>query len=65
MNKLTKKQKSDYLKNSGKCPYCKSDQIEGGSIEIDGETAWQTVSCLNCDKKWNDIYRLANVEEVE
>ena len=63
--KLTEEQKKAYLKDSSKCPFCQSEQIEGGPVEIDGDTAWQKVSCLDCDKQWADIYRLADVEEVE
>lgn len=55
----------EYLRNSSKCPKCKSDQIEGGSIEIEGNTAFQNVQCLDCDFDWNDLYTLTGMEENE
>ena len=63
MNKLTDEQKKKYLENSHHCPYCGSDQIEGGSIE--GENAYQKVGCNDCYKEWRDVYKLTDVKEIE
>lgn len=60
---LIQEQKEAYLKNPGKCPFCQSRDIDGGFVEIDGKSAWQKVSCNNCEKEWNDIYTLSDVEE--
>jgi len=61
---LTDEQKRKYLNGGyGKCPFCGSDAIEGGFIEVDGDSCWQPVTCTDCGKRWNDIYRLADVEE--
>jgi len=63
---LTQEQKDAYIKNGyAKCPFCKSDSIEGGSIDVDGNETWQKVRCLDCDRVWNDLYKLYDVEEVE
>lgn len=42
----------------GVCPLCRSDQIEGGSVDIDGTLALQKVCCLDCNANWVDIYHL-------
>jgi ribosomal protein S27E len=65
--KLTKKQKQAYLKAGGvKCPYCGTDDIQGGFIETIWESAHQEVKCLACDKQWMDVYTLSEInEEVE
>jgi len=55
--------KEKYLKNPGNCPYCGSEDIVGESIEIEGATSKQKVSCSDCYKEWNDIYTLSDVEE--
>jgi len=34
---LTNKQKKAYLKHSHRCPFCKSENIEGEAVEIDDE----------------------------
>ena len=60
--KLTDEQKKAYLKNSGKCPYCKSEDISGGFVQVDGDTAWQELTCNDCDEQWNDVYTLSDVE---
>ena len=40
------------------CPHCGSDQIEGASINIEGNKAYQDISCLDCEKEWTDVYTL-------
>jgi transposase-like protein len=53
----------DYLDSKGvRCPFCKSDQIEGsGSISIEDYQAVQDVSCLKCKRTWTDVYTLSGV----
>jgi len=63
MSKLTEKQKKEYI-NSGysKCPNCKSEDIEGGHVEVNGASCWQPCFCHECNLEWNDIYTLSNIE---
>lgn len=63
---LTKEQKKNYI-NGGNCscPFCGSSDIEGGHIEVDCNEAYQPIYCSSCEKAWNDIYRLTDIEEVE
>jgi hypothetical protein len=62
---LTFQRKAQYLADGGsKCPFCGSDEIEGGHMEVDGTTTWQEVTCLKCDESWQDIYQLSDVEPV-
>jgi formate dehydrogenase maturation protein FdhE len=65
VKKLTKKQKKAYLEASCICPFCGSRDIEGDHIEVDGQTAWQPITCNFCNKRWHDIYKLVDVEAVE
>jgi len=61
--KLTKAMKKEYIASDQSiCPYCKSDDIEGGFVEIDTSGAWQPVSCNECMREWNDIYKLVDME---
>ena len=63
---LTEEAKKRYLEESGvNCPFCGSSQIEGASVEINAGSAYQPIGCLQCDKRWNDVYTLRDVEEVE
>jgi hypothetical protein len=58
--------RSLYLQGGGNhCPFCESEQIEGGFIETDSGTSWQPVKCNDCKKEWKDIYKLVDVEEME
>ena len=45
-------------KRGARCPVCRSDQIEGGPVEIDAGEARQPITCLNCRAEYDDIYKL-------
>ncbi|HUU83970.1 MAG TPA: hypothetical protein VM243_10750 [Phycisphaerae bacterium] len=63
---LTEETKQQYLNANGvNCPFCGSNQTKGGFVEIDAGHAHQPISCLECDKRWNDVYTLHGLEEVE
>ncbi len=58
--------KEAYLKNSNRCPICRSFDIGTiGPVETDTGQAWQTVSCMKCYIEWNDIYSLVDIEIKE
>lgn len=62
---ITAEHKSNYVTRSyGTClnPKCNSRDIEGGDIQMDGMMAWQEVTCLDCNLRWDDIYELQSVE---
>ena len=64
MSELTKAQIKSYVSQSGTiCPYCNSNYIEGQSVQIDDNGAYQVVICNNCDKSWTDQYTLTNMVE--
>ena len=66
MKKLTDEQKRDYIDNFGtRCPYCDSEEIEGGSWDLGVGQFWQNIVCHTCKKEWTDIYTLTAVEEYE
>jgi transposase-like protein len=49
----------EYLSHKGThCPFCDSEHIHGGSVEIDGGSAHQEVTCHTCGKSWADLYNL-------
>jgi len=64
LKKLTVKKKRSYLRHGSCCPYCGSISITGESVDIDGTGAWQEVDCQECGRRWRDVYRLADVEEI-
>ena len=47
------------------CPNCRSDQIEGDSVDFDGRYCTQRMRCLDCDVVWFDVYTLSSVEPRE
>ena len=48
-----------YVKKGGvECPFCGSNDIEGGEVAIDAGGATQEVSCLECGESWYDLYAL-------
>ena len=51
-----------YIQAGGvKCPFCDSQDIEGGAVEIDFGRAYQKVTCKKCGKTWVDGYSLNSV----
>jgi len=46
----------------GFCPTCRSDQIEGGSVNFDGTRCEQRMTCFACSAVWFDSYTLASVQ---
>ena len=56
-----------YLEKPNCCPSkaCQSTDIDGGSITVEGQTAWQKVSCNECDAVWNDVFTLTSYEVTE
>ena len=50
------------------CPYCNSDRIGADTAYPHGDSTDEVervVTCLNCEKKWVEVLRLAYIEEVE
>jgi len=55
----------EHLQHTGtRCPYCRSDEIEGYELNFKSGTISQEIICLNCDARWYDVYRLTGYEEV-
>jgi DNA-directed RNA polymerase subunit RPC12/RpoP len=47
------------------CPHCRSDDIEGGRVNMDAKSASQAVKCLACGATWDDVYTLSHYESLE
>ena len=63
MSLPSKEDLKEYIERGDtRCPFCSSDQIEGGSFDCEGAQAWQKVSCLSCGEEWTDVYELGRVE---
>jgi len=55
--------KKDYIRNGGQmCPFCSGGSLQGGSIHVDDGRAFQQVSCLECERIWQDVYRLMDAK---
>ena len=56
MNPLTDK---EYVERGGCfCPFCRSSDISGDSVEVDDAGARQEVICNSCERSWTDYYEL-------
>lgn len=53
------------VEHGGKCPFCGSEQIAGGSVTIDSGCAGQKVWCNDCGAEWHDEYELVGVSVCE
>lgn len=69
---MTKAAMKRHIKSGGQecCPYCKIDAdrtemfdyeevdfVEGGDIE-------QIVTCLSCNRRWKEVFRMVEVHEL-
>jgi hypothetical protein len=46
------------------CPVCGSDRIEGHTVEVDGTSAWQPVTCRVCGSDWNEVYEAVGRDNI-
>jgi len=54
--------KETYINSGGvKCPYCGSENIEGGDREFEEGFSLQEVLCLTCSRSWTDQYTLTGI----
>jgi hypothetical protein len=61
---LTPAEQAEYVKYGwATCPYCKTDDISGGEIDIEANIAWQKVSCSVCDREWSDVFFLGSIDQ--
>ena len=51
----------EYMHSDHLCPWCKSENIEGGSVERDSCGATQPVHCPDCGKDWYDDLALTGI----
>jgi hypothetical protein len=65
MNNLTIKDRYLDADKPNCCPKCAGDEIEGGSVTIEGQNAVQSCWCSSCDAAWTDIYALTDITGCE
>ncbi len=54
-----------YVRTRGlNCPVCGSDEIKGGSVEVNEGRATQEADCGNCQSSWVDTYALDGFTEL-
>lgn len=46
------------------CPLCHSTNIDNSELQTDGHEVFKPMECLSCDTRWNDVYKLANIEII-
>lgn len=57
--------REEYIQSGGVfCPFCRNEDIEGGSVDVVEGSAFQEVSCLRCGACWNDEYQLVDVSTI-
>lgn len=58
---------AEYAKQGGYvCPFCGSINIEGvAGVDVEGGSATQEIRCTNCDRAWQDVYRLIGYQSAD
>ena len=54
---LTNGQIDKYLVDSTRCPFCGSDQLEYQSFDMESNTVYQEIFCVDCENEWQDLYQ--------
>lgn len=67
MKMIEQMNKEHYLESGGnRCPYCGSESITASHYELENDfEIKQEVICNDCDKRWKDVLRLVDIEEME
>ena len=55
---------SKYQASYNACPRCQSTDLDGDSIQVDANVAWQSVWCISCGLSWTDEYVLSAISNV-
>jgi hypothetical protein len=65
-SELTDEDKRDYVATAyGRCPYCRSPDIESGPLSADGNRAVARVVCSSCDRYWDDLWELVGINDAD
>jgi hypothetical protein len=63
---LTPEMVRDYVNAQGAhFPYCCSPEIEAGKVEADAASAWSRVTCNDCGRQWQDVFRLGAIDILD
>lgn len=61
MNITPEIEKAYVEKGGTRCPFCGSENITGGGVNIDAGGATQEVGCDDCGAEWADCYTLSGI----
>jgi hypothetical protein len=62
----TVNREDQYMNYGGSiCPACYSRNIEAGSVEVEGQEAFQKVLCNDCEVTWEDRFELVGISTPE
>ena len=59
------KTQKEYLRDAGGCPRCDSGDLKGHSVEVEGDMAFQDITCLACGFVYYDKYVLEGYDYYE
>jgi formate dehydrogenase maturation protein FdhE len=64
---ISKERKKKYVEEDWHlCPHCGSSNIHTTSTPDGSENLlWVNIICKDCDKEWEDIYKLCDVEDED
>ncbi len=62
--RLTTEEQQKYLDDDAQyCPYCHSDDLGYDKLNFESGSTWQDVTCLECNRIWQDVYKLVEVSD--
>jgi hypothetical protein len=62
---MTNEEHTRHAETGQLCTVCRSEQVTGAEIEIEGAGAVQTCGCTDCGASWVDVYVLTGYVSLE
>lgn len=55
----------EHLENPDVCPFCGSEEIQANDEFYEYKAITQVVTCMDCEKSWNEHYTLTSFTHNE
>ena len=61
---ITPEQQKAYLESPNTCPFCGSEELNGGHADFGDATCFRDVICYGCGKTWTEHFNLSEISEA-
>lgn len=61
---VTEEIQKKYKENPNACPFCGSENIDGGHFEASDDMVYRDVQCQTCNMTWTEHFALTHIDEA-